>query len=215
MRILNKAAILLSTVTISTAVVAAENPVVKPAVDEIKESNPWMVRLRAIDINPDSRSTLSAAGTANVESNIVPELDISYFLTKNIAAELILATSKHNVNALNSTDLGSAYVLPPTLTLQYHFMPDETIRPYIGAGVNYTWFYNVDKGPGLARVEYDDGLGYALQAGVDLMKDEHWGVNLDVKRLFLSTDVSVNNGAITGNVDIDPWIMGLGITYKF
>jgi outer membrane protein len=210
---------LFSTLLLSTAVVAADAPAKDgaeaPAVNSSAEFNPWMLRLRAIDINPDSESTLSSAGSANVESNYVPELDITYFLTKNVAAELILATSEHKVNALNSTDLGSAWVLPPTLTLQYHFMPESTIRPYVGAGVNYTWFYNVDKGPGLARVQYQDGFGYALQAGVDLMKDEHWGLNIDVKRIFLSTDVAVNNGAINGDVNLDPWVLGVGVTYKF
>lgn len=188
---------------------------------ESNEFNPWQLRLRAITVDAgDADSTLTIGGAADAKFDTVPELDISYFFTKNISAELILATSKHEMAAKGSTlgsytDLGSVWVLPPTLTAQYHFDASDVIKPYIGAGINYTFFYNVDKAPALNRVEYKDGFGYALQAGVDLMKDEHWGLNLDVKKIYLNTDVSVNNGAISGDVDLDPWVFGVGVTYKF
>ena len=203
---------LLSTVVISTAAIAKDE-------QAVKEFNPWQVRLRAIDVIPDANSTLvGIAGQADGNSQVVPEFDISYFIDKNISAELILATTQHDMkvkDGTNTTQLGSVWLLPPTLTVQYHFNTDGMVQPYVGAGVNYTWFYNVDKGPGLNRVTYKDGFGTVLQAGVDIMKDEHWGWNFDVKKVFLNTDASVNNGAITGSVDLDPWIIGTGITYKF
>ncbi len=203
---------LFSTLLLSSSVIAAE--AANPA-----DFSKWQVRLRAISIDPDEESTLvGIAGNAEVDSKITPELDISYFFTKNISAELILATARHEAEVQDGagiTKLGDVGVLPPTLLAQYHFLTDSKFQPYVGAGLNYTMFYDVDKGPGLDRVTYDDNFGYALQAGFDLMKDEHWGLNVDVKRIFLNTDVSVNNGAITGDVDLDPWVFGVGITYRF
>lgn len=177
-----------------------------------KES--WQIRLRSITVAPDESSTISNGSKANAKPDTVPEIDFTYFINNNWATELILGSSRHDMYA-GSTDLGHVWILPPTLTLQYHFTPEETFRPYVGAGVNYTFFYNAKKAPGLDRVAYKDSIGFALQAGADYMLDENWGVNFDVKKIYLDTDVNVNNGAITGHVDLDPWIVGFGITYKF
>jgi Outer membrane protein W len=93
----------------------------------------WLVRARAISVQPQESSSLGLG----VDNAVVPEVDFSYFVTKNVALELILGTSRHEVS-LGSTSLGKVSVLPPTLTAQYHFAPDATVRPYVGAGVNYT-----------------------------------------------------------------------------
>lgn len=180
----------------------------------------WQVRLRAINVDPDESSKTSLGPTVDVDAKsnaggVVPELDFTYFLTKNVGFELILATANHDMYTNSGIDLGDTWILPPTLTAQYHFMPEEDFRPYVGAGLNYTFFYNEGKAAGLNRVEYQGGLGYALQAGADYMLDENWGVNLDIKKVYLNVDASVNNGAITADVDLDPWIFGAGITYKF
>jgi outer membrane protein len=210
---------LLSIVLISSVAIGSSLPCF--AESKTKEFNPWQIRLRSITVDAgDADSDLSIGGAADAKFDTVPELDFSYFFNKNFALELILATSKHKMAVKGSslgayTDLGDVKALPPTLTAQYHFDFCDVIKPYVGAGINYTKFYDVNKGAGLDRVEYQGGFGYAFQVGVDLMKDEHWGLNLDIKKLYLNTDVSVNNGAISGNVDLDPWIFGTGITYKF
>jgi outer membrane protein len=181
--------------------------------------SPWQVRVRAIGVLPDEDASVTPiGGDVKIDNAYVPEVDISYFFTKNIAAELILATAKHEVkndgSALGDIDLGSAWILPPTLTLQYHFSPEETFSPYVGAGVNYTFFYNEDSGD-MASVRYDDGFGVALQAGMDYKLDEHWLLNFDAKKLWLNTDVSINSGAVSADVDLDPWIIGVGVGYRF
>jgi outer membrane protein len=173
----------------------------------------WQIRARAIGILPDTDSSLTPALVADVDDAWVPEVDISYFVTENVSLELILATAEHDVSA-SGIDLGSVWILPPTLTAQYHFNTAGQLQPYVGVGVNYTIFYNEDGTPGFST-EYDDSFGFALQAGADFMLDEHWLVNVDVKKIWLSTDVSVNNGAVTGEVDIDPWVVGVGVGYRF
>lgn len=179
----------------------------------------WMVRGRLISIVPDESSTISPiGGKADLSNEVVPELDFTYFFTKNIAAELILATSKHDATAkgtaVGTVDVGSVWVLPPTLTLQYHFTDFEGFKPYLGAGVNYTFYYDEDAGS-QQRLETEDAFGIALQAGVDVPLQGNWGWNFDVKKIYLDADSKWNNGAIVGNIDLDPWIIGTGLSYRF
>ncbi|HUO45090.1 MAG TPA: OmpW family outer membrane protein [Burkholderiales bacterium] len=171
----------------------------------------WLVRLRALDIAPD---TSSSALNLDASNEWVPELDFSYFATDHLALELILATNRHTISA-NGADVGKVTLLPPTLTLQYHFMPAETFRPYVGAGVNYTRFYDVNLGGGTLTVD-NDSWGGALQAGFDYGIDKDWFVNLDVKKIWISTDVKVAaTGATAASFDINPWVFGVGIGRKF
>lgn len=178
-------------------------------------SHDWQVRLRAIDVSPDEESTTSNGGTITADSSIVPELDISYFFNDDFSLELILATSKHDMGEVGpNIDLGHVWVLPPTLTAQYHFNNSTNFVPYLGAGINYTVFYNVDSGA-VASVEYKNDIGYAFQAGADYKLDDHWMLNIDVKKILINTEASVNNGAVRADVDLDPWVIGAGLGYRF
>lgn len=194
----------------------------------------WQVRVRGVGVIPDESANIGViGGDANISNTLIPELDFTYFFTKNIAAELILGTTKHEVSTIGSDisaiggptsadiDLGSVYLLPPTLTLQYHFLTEEVFRPYVGAGVNYTIFYNEKQGSVVKDIKYDNSFGYAFQVGFDLMIDDTFFVNADVKKLFLKTDVSVDASnlasglSIPADVDINPWLIGLGVGMKF
>lgn len=194
--------------------------IISPAMAEINfNKDRWMLRFRVIDLMPDEDSSVSIGGDVKLGNSFVPEFDISYFWTDNIATELILGTTKHNASAtqtgLGELDLGDVMILPPTLTMQYHFMPEEQFRPYAGAGVNYTFFYNEDAGSSITSIDYENNFGVALQAGFDYGLNKHWALNLDVKKLWLSTDISINGGAVTADVDLDPWVFGAGIAYRF
>lgn len=180
-----------------------------------------MVRMRSITIMPSESGTPSAVGgDVKLTDATVPEIDFSYFFNNNFAVELILATAQHRASAnktsLNNLDLGEVSLLPPTLLAQYHHEFGK-FKPYIGAGINYTVFYNVE--PGIARsVHYDNSFGYALQVGGDYEIAESIYINFDIKKLYLSTEVEVNtysNGTVTADVDINPWIVGLGIGKRF
>lgn len=173
-------------------------------------------RFRFLNVTPIEQDDLGITAV-NIESDLTPELDLTHHFTENIATELVLATSKHRVNTTSGLDLGDASLLPPTLMAQYHFLPDGMIQPYAGAGVNYTLFYNEGQNALDANsVEYDNSAGWALQAGFDLPLESlsnRMALNVDVKKLYLNTDVSINNGGITTEVDIDPILFGVGITY--
>ena len=171
--------------------------------------------MRAIGVVPDEESRVNIGGEVDVGDSLVPELDISYFFTDNIAAELILGTAEHQLDYTGGVNLGDTMILPPTLTLQYHFTPDAAFSPYVGAGLNYSIFYNEDSGTGFTGLDVDGGIGYALQAGYDYWLNKNWGVNMDVKKLWLDVDARLNNDTIRADVDLDPWIFGAGISYRF
>ena len=183
--------------------------------------DPWLIRLRGLYVTPDESGTTSINGDVEIDAGIVPELDISYFLSENFALELILGVTPHDVSvagtAVGDIDLGDVWLLPPTLTAQYHFNPRGDFRPYIGAGINYTVFFGEDEGPVADRIDYSNEFGFALQAGVDIPINETWFLNADVKKLWLGTDVEVQalGTTVTADVDIDPWIIGVGVGRRF
>lgn len=177
--------------------------------------NRWIVRARAVGVLPNDSSSVNIGGNTDVENAYVPELDFTYFFTPHIAAELILATAQHEIDYTGNVNLGDAWILPPTLTVQYHFTPDGTFSPYVGAGLNYSLFYNEDAAAPFTNLEVDGGIGYALQVGTDYWLNDHWGFNLDVKKIWLNIDGKLNNGAIRADIDLDPWIVGAGVSYRF
>jgi len=186
-----------------------------------QEKSPWLIRARGIAVVPDESSTISViGGQVAAETAYVPELDFSYFFTENIAVELILATTNHDAVAVGSVlgdvPLGDVQLLPPTLTLQYHFPLGGRVKPYIGAGINYTFFFDATPAGGaVTALSFSNDVGIALQAGVDIAIDDHWLINIDVKKLWLDTKATINNGAIIANIDVDPWIIGVGLGYRF
>ncbi len=202
------------------------------------EDNPWMVRARVLGVLPDETGALSVggarlAGDVDIGDQYVPEVDITYFFTDSISAELILAVTPHDVSAVNVTvpgalnnakvDLGDVWLLPPTLTLQYHFRNSTNFKPYIGAGVNATFFFNEDEGPVADGIDYDPSFGPALQVGFDYDLDGQaggWAINADIKKIWITTDVKVDfttalGATVNADVDINPLVVGLGLAYKY
>lgn len=192
------------------------------------EFKKWQVRVRGVGVvTPDQSAKIGIiGGDVQISDTFIPELDFTYFFTEHFAAELILGTAKHDVKAINTVagdiDLGSAWLLPPTLTAQYHFYVSDKkiVKPYIGAGVNYTLFYNVKSGV-VADVKYDNALGYAAQVGIDLNLTDSFFINIDAKRMFLKTDVTVDATnlvpglVVPAEVTIDPWLFGIGVGMRF
>ena len=174
-----------------------------------------LVRLRAISIMPQVRTsdTLSALNV-DVNNATVPELDFTYMIRDNIGVELILGTSRHQLTS-NLGDLGGVNVLPPTLLLQYHFNHQGQVRPYVGAGVNYTYFYNDGLHAGDQQISVKrSSFGPALQMGVGVQLTKSVFANVDVKKVWMKTDASLN-GASLGTLHIDPLIVGVGVGMKF
>ena len=190
------------------------------------------IRVRGIVVAPNEKSGGILPGlpneTVKVDNAVVPEVDITQMVTDNIGFELIAATSKHSVSGVSGTTggigkLASTWVLPPTLTAQYHLMPDAKVRPYVGAGVNYTLFYSekassaFEAAAGNTNVKLKSSFGWAAQAGIDIDLNEKMFLNLDVKYIDINTKgtlVTTGLGTQTVKVNLDPIVVGVGIGFR-
>lgn len=208
------------------------------------DEGPLVVRLRAVyldfaqksdafSVTPYGTTTAVAVPKDAIEVNKkwIPDVDLEYFFTKNLSSELVLTYPQSqdvsvNVPGVGKVAIGSFKHLPPTLTAKWNFSPDGTFRPYLGLGINLTLISSVDlhvpvgvspvNGP-LALDLQKSSVGIAAQAGFDVKVADHWFVNADVKYVQLGSDVKVPalGGATLTKVHLDPWLLGLGVGYRF
>lgn len=175
-----------------------------------------MVRVRAIQL--DSANKDSTGLGLSINDKVIPEIDFTWFFTPQIAAELVLTYPQKHTLYSNGTEIGSLKHLPPTLTLQYHFTGLGEFKPYVGAGVNYTRFSNVEFSPAVQAAlnpSVDkNSFGLAFQVGADYQVAKNTYLNLDVKKVQIRTDV-MSNGAKVGEFRVDPWLFGLGVGWRF
>jgi outer membrane protein len=178
----------------------------------------WLVRARVVQVNTADKSNANSAielpaDAITVSNKTIPEVDITYFFTPNIAAELILTyPQKHDVRVAGEK-IGTFKELPPTLMAQYHFIPNGTVRPYAGVGLNYTNISSVN----LAGGAYDldrNSWGLAVGGGVDIELAKNIFLNFDVKKVQIRADVKAG-GTTISKVKVDPWLYGVGVGYRF
>lgn len=177
------------------------------------EQSPWMVRARAVGLDMSNKDSTGLG--LNVNNKTIPEIDISYFINKNVAVELILTVpQKQTVNSTAlGTDIGTFKHLPPVITLQYHFDNFADFKPYVGAGLNYTQITQVNLLEGGANIN-SHSWGAALQAGVDFPIDKNLSFNIDIKKVNLKTDVFVG-GDNKGVLKLNPTLIGVGLGYRY
>lgn len=180
-----------------------------------QDSGSWLVRGRALYL--DSANKDSTGLGLSINNKVFPEVDISYFLNPNVAVELILTyPQKHDIRS-GGSKIGTLKHLPPTLSLQYH-LPMGGWRPYVGVGLNYTIFSDVDFDPAIDAALRpsikNSSVGLALGAGADIAIGGGWLFNIDVKKVQIRTDVS-SFGTKAGEFKADPVLFSLGIGKRF
>lgn len=204
---------------------------VTAAVPAAAKGGDVLVRVRAIAVLPNERSgpvlPTFPTGSVGLGNSFMPEVDVTYMLSDHIGLELIAATTRHGLKGRGGLsgvpDLGRTWVLPPTLTLQYHFLPGGKLRPYVGAGVNYTIFYGdkssdaLNTAIGNTDLDLSNSFGWAAQAGLDFDLTERLFLNLDVKYIDMSTRARLTTGALVNTVDvkINPIVVGVGLGMRF
>ncbi|GLS01825.1 membrane protein [Brevundimonas denitrificans] len=208
--------------TLATGV--ASGAMAQTATDwQVARQGDWIVTGRVTDVSSsadDSIFTAAGADTGlnvDVGHDIMPTLGFTYFLTDNISVEAILGATQHQIRAQGgATDVAvhETWVLPPVVTLQYRPMPEARVSPYVGAGLNYMLFFEGQDQNGFT-VDLEDGFGYALQAGADVAVTGPWTLNLDVKKVWFNTEATINGGALTSDVNLDPWVVSVGFGRKF
>lgn len=211
--------------TAALAAVVAGGVAVTPAVAGSYNGD-FLVRLQGTVVAPDASADVFAPGSAtpiagsdaDVSTEVIPTLTLTYFLNKNIAAELFCCFAKFDAKAEGSIaalgNVGDFWVFPPIVTLQYHFDPVGGFKPYVGAGVEYMAFFGEGRDDALGKINVDSAWGFALQAGFDYELGNGLYMNADVKKVFIDTDVTWASGH-RAEVDIDPWIFSVGVGYRF
>lgn len=196
-----------------------------------------LVRAGLTTVAPDESSSNIFVGGSDLGVNVTVDdntqlgLNIAYFLTDNINIELLAATPfKHDVNfgvvdpLGTGNQLGEVTHLPPSLTANYYFnSPDSKLQPYVGAGINYTIFFDeeftaANDGAGLADLSLDNSFGLTAQVGLDYILDEKWSINASVRWIDIDTEASFKLNGTAGEVadiEIDPYVYTISVGYTF
>lgn len=182
---------------------------------QAKADGPWLVRAGVSNIEPASGNgrLINDTTAVDVDSQIGPSINVAYFFTPNWAVDVLGALPFEHDIALNGQQAGSTKHLPPTVTMQYHLRPGQRVQPFVGAGLNYTFFMeeSLDNG---ARLDLEDSFGLAAQLGVDFVLNPNWRLGLDMRYIDIDTDASVNGQGV-GEVNIDPTVYSLNLGYRF
>lgn len=193
-----------------------------------------VVKVGAATVSPNDDSSEVDTNFAGVlpESGVSIDgdtqlgLTLTYMMSKNLGLELLAATpfsttitASGSIEALG--DLGETKYLPPTLSLQYQFMPDAKVRPYAGVGLNYITFFDSNTvgelGDAGVSLELDDSFGLAGQLGVDVDMGNGWLINAAAWYIDANTTGTLRDGAdeLSVDVDINPWAFMLGFGKVF
>jgi outer membrane protein len=177
------------------------------------DDQPFMVRARAVYVDFDNGQN-NLPVKVEADSRWIPEVDLSYFFTPNIAAELVLTYPQNVDIKVAGSKAGTIKALPPSLMLQYHVTQLGAFKPYVGLGLNYTMFTKHNNILGGAAEVDSSSFGVAGQVGFDYMITKNWALNVDLKYIKMDTDVKVNGNKI-GTLDLNPITAGIGVGYRF
>ncbi|WP_336174881.1 OmpW/AlkL family protein [Alloalcanivorax xenomutans] len=198
------------------------------------EAGDILVRAGAATVSPrvdsDAFSVAPLTGAkVDVNNDTQFGFTVAYMINSRFGVELLAATPfKHDLYVggagLGRTDIGDTKHLPPTLMAQYYLPELGPVRPYVGLGVNYTYFFDENIHDGVvspligganADVSLSNSVGWAAQVGVDLAMGDTWFVNLSAWRVDIDTEARLKvNGSTVDKIDVelDPlvWMVGLG-----
>ncbi|AIW15963.1 outer membrane protein OmpW [Vibrio tubiashii] len=183
--------------------------------------------LAAVVPNESSGDVLDNPGSKfSVDSNIQLGLTVGYMFTDTISFEVLAATPfKHKISTNHGGlgDIAETKHLPPTFMVQYYFGESGSdFRPYVGAGINYTVFFDeslnsTGTNAGLSDLSLDDSWGLAANIGLDYKLNEDWFLNASVWYADIDTTAKYKAGGqeYSTKVEIDPWVFMIGGGYKF
>ncbi|MDQ8184814.1 OmpW family outer membrane protein [Pelagicoccus sp. SDUM812002] len=209
------------TTKLGIVALAAFAPIINSAM--AAPAKTWEVKVRAAYLetadNSDAFSALGidfASGAVSVEDKWIPEIDVTFNLTENVLAELVLTIpQKHDVFLAGVGKLGSLEHLPPTLSVVYEFQNESGFVPYVSGGVNFTWITNKRLSVAGIDLDLEDySAGLALGAGFKYDIDDKWDFDASVKWIDLESDVTVGGARLT-TAQLDPLLWSLGASYRF
>lgn len=182
------------------------------------QAGEWLGRVGVYGVFPESNNlTLGPGATLDVDNAYSLGFNFTYMINPNIGVELLGALPfKHDINLSGVGRIGETKQLPPVLSVQYHLMPEGTVHPYVGLGLNYTNFFSEKTSGALSgsSLKLDDSWGIAGQLGVDVDVAPNWFVNADLRYISIKSDAKLDGVGI-GTVDINPWVVGLTVGTRF
>jgi outer membrane protein len=189
--------------------------------DSADAGNSWLVRVRAISLEPANQSsanpTLSVPANAiTINSKIIPDLDLSYFFSDpHLAAELVLTYPQLQSVYFQGGLIGTFDHLPPSLMAQYHLSPGAAFQPYVGVGVNETLIRNASLNVGgVGALHLDSSsTGIAYQVGADLKSGQRHVINIDAKYINIASGVYAGSTKVS-TATINPWLFGVGYGFR-
>ena len=177
------------------------------------EKGDWSFRAGPYTVNPES----SNGDLVRVDDAVSLGFDFTYFYSQNWAIEVLASTPfTHDISLIDGTAVGETKHLPPTLSLQYHFSTEGSFHPYIGAGLNYTLFFDEKtQGPlAGAKLELDGSFGLAAQLGAVVDINDNWFVNAEVRYIQIESDAKLD-GVVVTKAEINPLVAGITLGYRF
>ncbi len=187
------------------------------------EAGKVVYRVGVGTVQPDDDNLVLGETTSiEVDGGTSATFNITYFFTANLAVDVLAALPfDHDIVQVSDgvgVKVAETNHLPPTVSLQYHFLPEGNLQPYVGVGANWTTFFNTDAIDDLANagvnLELDDSFGFAAQLGADYLIGEDWLANFDVRYINIESDANLGGSEI-GTVAIDPWVYSISIGYRF
>ena len=173
----------------------------------------WTFGIGVGNVNPKSDNGDLAGIQSEIDDDTAITFTAEYFIRDNIGIELLAATPfEHDIALKGVGDIGSTKHLPPTLSVNYHFPTQSAWKPYVGAGINYTTFFEEESS--LGKLELDDSWGVSVQAGVDYMISDAGAIRLNVRWFDIDTDAKLD-GADIGTAEIDPILIGVAYVHRF
>lgn len=177
------------------------------------QAGDWLFRIGGSVVNPKSNNS----PIVSVDDGTSATFTFTYMYTDNFAVEVLAAWPfKHDIYLVGGPKVASTKHLPPTVSFQYHFAPEGLFQPYVGLGVNYTYFFDEKTSGALegTKLSLDGSWGFAGQVGFDFMLNEKWFLNVDARYIQIETDAKLD-GAPLGKVKIDPWVYGAHVGFRF
>lgn len=201
------------TKSVVTTLIASSLALTSVSVSAVEKGD-WLVRFGLANVSPNDGSTGVVANDAvGVDGNTQVFANVTYMFKENLGFEVLAATPFSHDITLSGSKIGETKQLPPTFSVQYHFSPKNSIRPYVGAGINYTTFFSEKATATITSLKLDDSIGLAVQAGVDIDMSKNWFFNADIRYINIETTATTNLGNI--DVDINPWVVSLGVGTRF
>jgi len=203
-------------VLLSLAMAAALGAVVAPAAHADTNDN-WVVRFGAHAVDPKSHNGDLAGASSSISTSVRPSASLEYMITPNIGVDVLAAWPfQHDVKLSGLGKVAKTKQLPPTLGINYHFLPDAAVSPFLGVGVNYTNFFDTKSAGALkgSSVSIENSVGVAAHAGIDVKINPKWIFTADLRWVNIKSDVKVD-GTKVGNAKINPLVYGVSLGYRF